>query len=178
MLLFHSLACSNCVIIIVSFIRFCPGLSTKFKEIRGFFQGLSGHVVNRLRAKSTNPQFWGRAERCEASSQTFWRLKPYAIYPAETGTCAGVIYDKKLSCCWQIARRSCRPMLCCQEVPSGELLRFIGGMFLTHSHSPEGRSWQHIGLIFRLLRLSERIPTSYRVHISNGITRMAGLQFR
>jgi len=35
-----------------------------------------------------------------------------------------IIY-KKLSCRWQSARRLCTSMLCCQYLPSGELLRFI-----------------------------------------------------
>jgi len=34
--------------------------------------------------------------------------------------------NEKHSCCWQTARRLCTPMLCCQELPSCEWLRFIG----------------------------------------------------
>jgi len=49
----------------------------------------------------------------------------------------------------------------------------------THSHSPEGKSWQHIGSIFQHIpfnAFSEVIPLSYWVHIWYGKTKMAGLQ--
>jgi len=53
-------------------------------------------------------------------------------------------------------------MLCCQELPSGEWLRFIGRIFSYPS----------------LIWLSQwgEIPSSYWVHIWYGKTRMAGLQ--
>jgi len=72
--------------------------------------------------------------------------------------------NKKFSCRWQTARRLYMPMLCCHKLPSGEWLRFIGRILRLLS-------------IFSHMASSMRgIPSSYRVHIWYGKTRMAGLQ--
>jgi len=90
-----------------------------------------------------------------------------------------VCMDKTLSYSWQTARRVCTSMLrfpryktlrstvsmlCCQELPCGEWLLLLAGF------CDYGLSLTH------LTSSMSGIPSSYRVHILCGKTRMAGLQ--
>jgi len=55
-------------------------------------------------------------------------------------------------------------MLCCQKLPFSKWLQFIGRIF------------RLLPIIFPFVALSEGIPSSYRVYIWYGKTRMAALQ--